>query len=197
MAKIGVQQLFAFPIETEVEGALPTYGEPFRIAKAIQVDLTPNVVEASLDGDDSEIEYETAITRYDLSLNIDDLAPGVEGQLLGKKVDSLGGVASNVNDEAPYFAVAFRIPRSRGVGGGFEYRVLYRTRFASGFAESFQTKGENINFQTPTLTGRSLARDFDNQYSYKLTDDGTKPAVKAVTDKWFEEVAEPAAPVTP
>jgi hypothetical protein len=183
MAKIGVQQLFAFPIETEVEGALPTYGEPFRIAKAIQVDLTPNVVEASLDGDDSEIEYETAITRYDLSLNIDDLAPGVEGQLLGKKVDSLGGVASNVNDEAPYFAVAFRIPRSRGVGGGF--------------AESFQTKGENINFQTPTLTGRSLARDFDNQYNYKLTDDGTKPAVKAVTDKWFEEVAEPAAPVTP
>lgn len=197
MAKIGVQQLWAFPIETEVEGALPTYGEPFRIAKAIQVDLTPNVVEGSLDGDDTQIEYETAITRYDISLNIDDLSAKVESELLGKKIDTLGGVSSGVNDEAPYFAVAFRIPRSKGVGGGFEYRILYRTRFASGYAESFQTKGENINFQTPTLTGRSLARDYDQQYNYKLTDDGTKPEVKAVTAKWFEEVTEPAKEVTP
>lgn len=197
MAMIGVQQLFAFPITTETEGALPTYGEPFRIAKAIQVDLNPNVVEGSLDGDDSQIEYETAITRYDISLNIDDLSAEVESELLGKKIDTLGGVLSGVNDETPYFAVAFRIPRSKGVGGGYEYRILYRVRFASGFAESFQTKGENINFQTPTLTGRALAREFDQQYSYKLADDGTKPAVKTVTAKWFEEVTEPAKETTP
>ncbi|MEK4150956.1 major tail protein [Carnobacterium sp. FSL E2-0243] len=196
MAKIGVKDLFAFPITKEEDGVLPTYGEGFRIAKAIQVTLTPQNAEGNLYADDGQDEFESSTIGYDISMNTNDLLPDSESKLLGRKIDSLGGVSVTNDDEAPYHAVGFRVARSKGVGGGYQYRILYKVRF-SAFAEDYQTKGESVNFQTPTLTGKSISRDYDGLFNYKLDDDGSKPAVKAVTDTWFDEVVEPAAPVTP
>lgn len=193
MAKIGVDKLFFAVLneETDVLGATaPTYETPVQIAKAIQVTLTPNNVEGALYADDAQDEYESATTGYDVSINTNDLLPGKEAMLLGRKVDTLGGVAAGTGDIAPYGAIMYRQKRSKGVGGGYQYRVLYKTRFTP-FAEDAQTQGENINFQTPTITGKSLSRAFDGEFNYKLDDDGKKPAVTAVTSQWFTKVTEP------
>ncbi|MBP1040366.1 phage tail protein [Vagococcus sp. BWB3-3] len=191
MAKIGVQQLFAWEIDKETADALPTYGEPFRIAKAIEVSMNPQNTDGSLYGDDALDEFESFTTGYDISLHTNDLLPGIEAKLLGRKVDKHGGVTTSTEDEAPLFAIAFRIPLSKGVGGGFQYRILYKTRFTP-FGETFTTKGESINFQTPTITGKSMPRDFDGKFNYKLNGDDSKEEVKAITEKWFKEVTEEA-----
>ncbi|MBP1044845.1 phage tail protein [Enterococcus sp. BWM-S5] len=196
MAKIGINGLYWFEmdVETDQENAAqaPTYKEPIKLAKAIQLTLTPQLAEGNLYADDSIDETETAVTSYDVSLNINDLLPDKEALLLGRQKDSLGGVKATTEDSAPYGALAFRMPRSKGVGGGYQYRILYKTRFQP-FTEDAQTKGESINYQTPTLTGKSISRDYDGLFNYKLDDDGKKTDVTEVTKKWFEEVTEPAA----
>lgn len=185
--KIGVKDLYAFELdaETDVSGATaPTYGTPFRIAKAINIGLTPQKAEASLYADDGLDEYISSTTAYDISINTNTLEPAIEAQLLGKKVDSNGGISTTTEDVAPLFAVAFRSLRS---DGSYEFRVVYKVRF-SAFDESYNTKGENIEFQTPTFTGRASARDYDGRYDFKLI--GTA-ANKTVTDAWFTTVQEP------
>ena len=192
MAKIGVDKLFAAKLDelTDILEGKPTYEEPFQIAKAIQITLTPQNIEGSLAADDTVAEFDSATVAYDVSVNVDDLLPGSESKLFGRKVDELGGVSTNTEDEAPYVALLYRQKRSKGVGGGYQYRVVNKVRFVP-FAEDAQTQGESINYQTPTITGKSLALTANGDFNYKLDDDGKKPAVTAITKDWFKRVVSP------
>lgn len=192
MAKIGVDKLFFAELDelTDILDGKPTYKTPFQIAKAIQITLTPQNIEGNLAADDTMAEYDSATVAYDVSVNVDDLLPGSESKLFGRKVDDLGGVITNKEDEAPYGALLYRQKRSKGVGGGYQYRRVNKVRFVP-FAEDAQTQGESINYQTPTITGKSLALTANGDFNYKLDDDGTKPAVSAITKEWFKRVVDP------
>lgn len=183
--RIGVKDLFAFEvIKTSAEG-VPTYGAPFRIAKAIEVGIQKQVGEAKLYADDALDDYVSEVTGMTLTLNINELTPEIEAKLLGLRVDQLGGVSNGVDNNSPYFAIAFR---SKLSNGGYQYRVLYRARFKP-TDETFKTKGENVEFQQPTLTCETTIREDLGIFDYAL--DNSTPERKAVTDKWFEEVQVP------
>lgn len=191
MPVIGLDNLYFAELETGTDNAgatsEPTYKTPFKIAKAIEINMTPIMADGELYTDDMLDEYESAVVGYDLSMNVNDLLANSETKLLGKKMDGNGAVITGTSDEAPFGALMCRQKLSKGVGGGYRYRVLYKTRFGS-FAEGSQTKGSSINYQTPTLTGKALPREFDGEIMTKLDDHGDK---KSVTENWFTSVYEP------
>ncbi|MBS4762111.1 phage tail protein [Carnobacteriaceae bacterium zg-ZUI252] len=187
MAKIvGLEEVYIFPI-TKMTGDVPTYGQVEKLARGIDVTLSPKVAEATLYAGDVLDESVSSITGYDITMNINQLTPAQRAKLLGHSIDSKGMISVGPNDTAPEFAVAFSSPTS---DGHKEYRVMYRVKFKPS-DESFKTKSENIEFQTPTITGVSFLRGDIQKYSSTLRND-TEEA-KAITDNWFQSVQVPAA----
>lgn len=191
MPKIGFSNLVAFPMDeaTDVKGGTVTYLEPFDISEAITGGFTPTVVEGSLYADDQQTDQHTSISGYDISLNTRDLTPQVEAKLLGYEVDSNGGVLRTSDAIAPYVALAFRSLLSDNT---YEYNVLYKVKFAP-VSRDHQTKGESIEYQTPTISGRAIPRRADGALDYTMRESKTNATVVAT---WFDEVAEKGT-VTP
>ena len=161
MARIGVKNLTVFPL-TKDDATGATYGTAVKCAPLMKVTLNPKSVEGSLHGDDAQVEGNFGLTGYDITIDTTDLTPDQYALLLGHKKDSKGGITVSTEDEAPYVGVAFESKRSDGKN---QYTVLYKVKF-SPLTEEFETKGENINYKTPSLVGKSIARSNDGKFMY-------------------------------
>lgn len=177
MARIGVDNLFAFPIIQD-DRTGTTYGEAFKIAKTISINVNPQSNEASLYADDTLVEFYSAITAYDISINVDDLTAEVRGKLLGYEPDANGMIVETNEVNAPMLGVAFRSKRS---DGRYEYRVLYKVRF-NPTEDRYETQGQNVTFQTPTITGKAMALESNNAFGAHVVSSDTN---KTLTDAWF------------
>lgn len=153
MATIGVRDLFYATVTENGDGP-ETYGDPVRMAKAIQVQMTTTTAEAKLFADDAVDEAVKEFVSGQLTLNTNDLVPLHQAYLLGQKKDEKGVVFASGDDEAPYVAVGFRATKT---GGKFKYVWLYKVKFGIP-DENYQTKGENIAFQTPSIVGTYIKR---------------------------------------
>lgn len=184
MPKIGFRDLYVAVMdeETDVENGTVTYQPPVKISEAISGGFTPNVSEAMLYADDRQTDRIDSITGYGITLETRDLKPEIEAQLLGYKTDLKGGVLRSSDAQAPYVALMFR---SQLANGDFEYNVMYKVKFAP-VTKNNETKGENITFQTPTITGSALPRVSDNSLDYSVTLESTDPVAAA----WFDAVYE-------
>lgn len=184
MPKIGFRDLYVavMDVETDVENGTVTYQEPIKVSEAISGGFTPNVSEAVLYADDRQTDRIDSIVGYDISLETRDLSPEIEAELLGYKVDANGGVLRTSDAQAPFVALMFR---SQLANGEFEYNVLYKVKFAP-VTKNNETKGENITFQTPTITGSSLPRMSDGSLDYTVV----LPSDSPIANTWFESVYE-------
>src|SRR5699024_2185725 len=97
-----------------------------RLAGLINIGLTKTVAEGELYADDTLDEYIAKQTAQEISINPKDISNEHEALLLGKKLDTNGGVVTGGDDNAPEFAVMFRSKKS---DGKYEYRVLYKVKF--------------------------------------------------------------------
>ena len=163
MARIGVRNLHVFPL-TKDDSTGATYGTAVKCAPLMKVSLTAKTVEGSVYGDDRQVDGNFGITGYDIVIDTTDLTPAQQSLLLGHKKDSKDGITVSTEDEAPYVAVAFESKRSDGKN---QYCVLYKVKF-SPINEEFETKGENINYKTPSLVGKAIARENDGKLKYDL-----------------------------
>ena len=178
MARIGVDSLYGFELlQDNAEGV--RYGEPFRIAKAVSINVNPQSSEASLYADDTLVEYIGSITAFDITIEVDQLSTEIKGKLLGYKPDAKGVIIDDNTLNAPEVAVAFRSMRS---DGEYEYRVLYKVRF-NPTEERYETKGESVSFQTPTITGKAMSLEHNNAYGAQMI--GTSEN-KTVQTNWFK-----------
>ncbi len=183
MPRIGVSDLHVAELLTDEEGNV-SYDAVVKLAKTINIGLTKTVAEAELYADDSLDEYAAEMTAQEISINTKDISNEHEALLLGKELDDNGGVVDGGDDHAPYFAVMFR---SRKSDGSYQYRVVYKVRFRP-FDETFDTKSGSITFQTPTITGRSLKRNADGRFGYKVDESDTN---RAALDGFFKSPYEP------
>lgn len=178
MATIGAKRATFFPIKTDGEGET-LYADAVRLAPLMKISLTPKTAEGTLYGDDRLVEYASEITEYDVSLDTTDLTSEQLAALLGHSLDKNGGVTINGSDNAPYGGLAFESRRSDGTT---QYVVLYKAKFSPA-NEEYETKGENVNFKTPTLTGKAIARVSDGNLKYGMI--GT-PENDTIVKKWYE-----------
>lgn len=190
MATIGLDKPFYAKITEDAEG-VETYGTPQRMAKAISANMTIEYAEGTLDADDAVSEAVKLFKSGSLSLGIDDLAPGVAADILGVKVDKNGVVISSAEDVPPPVAVGFRALRS---SGKYEYFWLYRVQFGVP-GNTLATKGDSIQFNTPTLEGTIMRRNKpdangDHQWRAHVTEGATGVSAATISG-WFDSVYEP------
>lgn len=165
MAFIGLRYPVAAPITAETEGAEPTYGAGFVVGKAIQANLTITRNNNPLYGDDAIAEDDNGITGMSLELGVDDLEDEVRANLMGDVVIEGASGAPSVYYETDNSApnVGFGYIRVRRRHGVTSYQALFIHKIVFGeTSENAQTKGESIEWQTPTITGRAAGLMLNN-----------------------------------
>lgn len=182
MATVGLRDLYIAPITVNASGE-EDYGTPRRLAKAISAELSVEVAEAILYGDDGVDQVEREFVSGELTLNTTDLDQKDVAALLGQEQDTDGVNYSSGDDEPPYFAVAFRAKKP---GGKFKYMWLYKVKFGVP-DESYQTKGDSIEFQTPEIVGTIVKREDELWKADYVGLPSDAPAAS-----WYTEVREKA-----
>ena len=155
MARIGLSN-FRYSILTEAQDGTPSYAGPKTPGHAITCNVEVSNNDASLYGDDTMIESDKTFNMATVTMGIDDDDVMVMADLLGHEVDENGKMVRNANDTAPYIGLGRIITKM--VNGVYKYKVefLYKVKFAEPSQDN-TTKGENVEFSTPELSGTATA----------------------------------------
>lgn len=189
--QIGLKDLFFSEI-TET-GGVSTFGTPYRIAKAIEAGVTANVSTVVLYADDGASETASSEGESEISLGIDQLTNEIYAKLLGKTVSTEGVVVDTSADIAPKGALMFRSLKSNGE---YRYIVYYKGSFAPP-EETFNTKGESIEFNTPTIVGTFVHSDTvlnakgEGIKRSVVDSDDTVLTDPTIVENWFTDVFVP------
>ena len=190
MATIGLDKLYYAPI-TEDEGGEEIYGTPVVLAKAMTAELSVELAEATLYADDGAAEVVKEFQSGTLALGVDDIGSATASALTGATIDSNKVIISSSEDGGQPVAVGFRAKKSNGK---YRYFWLYRVKFGIP-ATNLTTKGESIEFSTPTIEGTVMRRnklDGNGKHPWKaeVTEGETGVSAETVTG-WYTSVYEP------
>lgn len=190
MATIGLDKLYYAPI-TEDQNGDETYGTPVVLAKAMTASLSVELNEATLYADDASAEDVKEFKSGTLSLGVDDIGIATAQALTGATADENGVLVSTGEDQGKYVAIGFR---ARKANGKYRYFWLYRVKFGIPSTE-LETKGDSINFSTPTIEGTIFRRnkaDGKGNHPWKAeVTEGDKGVSAATISGWYTTVYEP------
>ncbi len=136
-----------------------TYEKPFKCGQAIGITVTPNYAESSLDADDVQIEYDKVFNYADTSLNTSTLPREAHTIMFGHKSgDSETEIVCDADDEPSF--VGFGFVAVEKINGKKKYtgNFLCKVKFSEPSGE-YATRGDNIEYKTPSISGRALAND--------------------------------------
>lgn len=191
MAHIGMKYPVAAPW---TEGG--TYTKGFVVGKAIKFTGTPNKNDVDLYADDGIAETDKSVKDIGVSLNVDDLSLKVQSDLLGHTYTAAStgepsGTATpesievGSDDVAPYFGTGFYKRRRKNNVESFTAIWLYKVQYSEPTEEA-ETKGESVNFQTPTIEGKAYPVEISGKTKlYKKAVFDTETAAKA----WLDDLA--------
>lgn len=161
------------------------YAAPVKLAKAIEIKVTPKVNSATLYADDGASETASVLGEIDVEVNIDKLTSDKRVLILGNKKDSNGVLIENSEDAAPYVAFGFQVPTSTNV---LKSVWLYKGKFEP-VEEDLKTQSDKVDYQTPKVKATFLKRACDGNWRASVTqgDPGVSGDVFA---NWFKAVYE-------
>lgn len=191
MATIGLDKLYYSKI-TEGTNGDETYATPVSLAKAMTAELSVELAEATLYADDGAAEVVKEFQSGTLTLGVDDIGKSVAEDLTGVTIDENGVLVSASEDGGDPVAIGFRAKKANGK---YRYFWLYRVKFGIP-ATNLTTKGESIEFSTPTIEGTVLRRnkvDSKGNHPWKaeVSEDDTGVSASIISG-WYEEVYEPS-----
>ncbi|SDY69518.1 major tail protein [Thermoactinomyces sp. DSM 45892] len=176
---VGVRDLFYAILEKDDNTSI-TYKKPVRMAKAIEVKISPSTEQEVLYADDSPSEVANTFGECSMEINCDDLTIETQAQLLGHTIVN-GVLKKNKDDLAPYVAVGFRSIKSNKK---YRYFWMLKGKFSLPKQE-LKTQEGSPEFQTPTIEGSFLPRDFDGNWQFAGDEDSPEFTQGAT---WFNEV---------
>ncbi len=166
MAKIGLKNVVAAAVKTAVYGEYPTYEKGFMVGAAIEANianLEPN--ENKLYADNRVVNIDRTVVDPTMTLGVDEFGDGTD--LSQSEVESLltGSVLETVDGLSVMKAGS--VPKMNRVGIGYirngrkrdtneeycEAMWYWIVQFGGLSSEDAQTKGDNITWSTPTITG--------------------------------------------
>lgn len=168
MAFVGLRHPVFAPITTETDGAEPVYGKGVVIGRAIKADIAFKRTDVKLYGDDMACEADNTVTGGTVTLGTDDLSDEVAVAMLGETKGETGEIVES-SKPAPYGGFGYlRVRRLRGVTSYIAY-WLYKVQFARG-DENASTKGESLEWQTPTVQGSMMGvyADDSGEQSFRV-----------------------------
>lgn len=139
----------------------PVYKSPNTqgvIGKAIQADISIEVNDVKLYADDAIAESDKSFKSGKITLGIDDLRDDVYTDFMGHTKDVSGEITANENDQNAYVGIGFY--GAKKVAGVRKYRAIWlpKVQFAEP-SDSNKTKGETMEFATPTIEGTIMLDD--------------------------------------
>lgn len=183
MAYIGLRK----PIVGKRKG-YGSYEAPFAFGKAIGINVTPNYAEGSLYGDDVQCEYDKEFTFSEVTMNTDTIPIMAYEHVFGHKIEE-EEIAFGADDENGYVGMGWisveKINGKRKFTGNF----LPKAKFSEP-NEEYTTKGENIEYKTPSITGRALAEEEDMRWKYVKSFETAEEALSYVYGKFGATVAQ-------
>lgn len=189
MATIGLDKLYYAKITEDASGN-ETYAKPIQLAKAMSAELSVELAEATLYADDGAAEVIKEFQSGTLSLGIDDIGTTAASDLTGAVIDENHVLISTSEDGGTPVAVGFRAKKSNGK---YRYFWLYKVKFGIP-ATNLTTKGESIEFSTPTIEGTVLRRnktDALGNHPWKAEVNEDETAAQIISE-WYNEVYEPS-----
>lgn len=193
MATIGLDKLYYAKIQEDA-GGNETYDTPAPLAKAMTAELSVELAEATLYADDAAAEVVKEFQSGTLSLGIDDISVAVAQDLTGAIIDENKVLVSASEDGGKPVAIGFRAKKANGK---YRYFWLYRVKFGIP-ATNLTTKGESIEFSTPTIEGTVMRRnkpDEKGRHPWKAeVNEDESGIASSVISSWYTSVYEPTYP---
>ncbi len=161
MARIGLLFPIMAPIAAENYGEPPTYGEGFIVGKAVSAEKSITANNNPLYGDDAVAESDTSFASGTLTLGVTDFGTtkdsslAIQAKMLGHRLVVENGVEvlrKSSSDEAPYLGTGYYKTKKIRGEKFYEATWLWKTQYQEP-SESANTKGQSIEWQTPTITG--------------------------------------------
>lgn len=177
MAQIGLKNIYYAVMKIGEDGA-ESYELPKKIGHAVSVDINPTTETAYLHGDDMAVETDTAMKEVTVTIETTDIPLEDQAALLGHTYND-GELTASMSDEAPYVALLFESTKSGG--GGIRCVKLLKGKFAPS-QETINTRGERLEYQTPSLEGTFVAAA---NGAWKIIKDFEKGAD---TSSWYKSV---------
>lgn len=155
MAYIGLAKLTVAKL-----GNTGTYTEGFTCGHAMSMNITPQYAEGSLFGDNMKVEYDKEFKYADVTIETTSLPIEAHEIMFGHTVTKESGesVTFKAADEAGY--VGFGVYVTEKVDGKKKYVACWmpKCKFSEG-EDAFKTKGDSVEYQTPSISGQALALD--------------------------------------
>lgn len=185
---IGLKNLYYAPLTVDPVGGKTTYGAPVRLAGAISANINPNPSKSTLFADDGPMEVASTLGQIELELNLADIADSELAKLLGHTLNAKGVMLKKAGDTPIWVAVGFESTKSNGKS---KYVWLTKGKFEEP-EQNNETKGDSVNFKTPTIKASFVKRDSDDLWQLQIDAD-TQAADQAVITGWFNAVYDPTA----
>jgi phi13 family phage major tail protein len=154
-------------LNSHTKGTEPTYNAGMVACEMIGANLSITRNSNPLYADDTISEDDNSITAMSLEVTGNDLTEAVRCYMLGlKKVTTGSGDTAvdtyyDTDTAAPYVGFGYiRVKTLKGVKS-YEGIWIYKAMFAEE-NENSATKGESIEWQTPTITGRAAGLMLNN-----------------------------------
>lgn len=159
-----------------------SYQTPVALKGAITAAINTNSEVSTLFADDGPYDTAETIGEIELDMSIADMSQEDYAVLMGHTIT--GGVLEELASDQPIdVAFGFRAKRSNG---GYSYIWLLKGKFSKP-AMDHETKGDSINFQTPTFNGKFVSRIFDSKYKFSTRTDATDYTT-TLGSTWFDSV---------
>ena len=158
MAKIGIKCLTYAPYTSGGDGSSISYGTGVQLVDyMIRADVNEERGDVKFYADDHKIDSENSMTGASLGLELANLTDDLEKAFLGYVAESTASGADLLVTDAAAGFVGCGFYRKERFKGTITYKCywFYKVQFSKD-GDSTTTKGENVDFQTETLTGDAL-----------------------------------------
>lgn len=179
MADIGVRYAAFARVSSHTEGSAITYGTGRVIGMMISANVAITRNSSRLYADDVVVEEDNSISEAQITINTDDLALDDEQYMCGLTKNTSKTGDNDVNDyedtddAAPlggfgYVRVRSKTDQTTGVTTKSYIATWWYKVRASIEAETAQTKGQNLEWQTPTMILRAAGCYIDSTDKLKF-----------------------------
>ena len=160
MARIGLKYpkyaVVTVTVDESTGAETETYGTVKTAGRAVSADISINVSDNKFYADDNVAETDPEFIDGTLTMGLDELENAVAAELCGAALDSgssgSGDITFGAEDAAPYVRFGFIVPIMHRGARKWIGIVLCRVKFGPP-QDSFQTKGENVEFAGASITG--------------------------------------------
>lgn len=150
MANIGLTNIW-FGVLTEASDGTPSYDGAKNLGKAVSCSVSVSNNDAKLYGDDAIAESDTTFASGSVTMGVTDDDDTVFAPLLGHTITD-GEVIKKTDDNAPYVGIGRIVTKM--VNGVYKYKVEFLPKVKFGEPSRDETtKGESIEFSTPSIEG--------------------------------------------